>query len=88
METLEIVMDNLNPEIAEENLTEAQNYWRTRDRIEWCGSRIFELQTIRDMLPEDSPYIGLVNQNIDLLFAEKTRLLGVMNECNREMFGA
>lgn len=58
------------------------------DSLDWCSARIFELQTARKMLDENDPRYAQINETIDSLFAERARLLGVMNECNAASFGA
>jgi hypothetical protein len=53
--------------------------FRTADNnFQWCDARIFELQTARKLLEANDPRVTEVNHAIDLLFAERARLLGEM----------
>lgn len=80
---METIMER-EPEVTDDG----SGFNHATSSSDWCSARIFELQIARKVLEVNDPRHAQINETIDLLFAERARLLGVMNERNAASFGA
>jgi hypothetical protein len=70
-------METLEMEIDVDK--QAEDFAQAKCSFNWCDARIFDLQMARKLLDDGDPRETEINNTLDLLFAEKERLLALMD---------